>query len=35
VLPRLPYALVYRAEADSSVTILRFLHTSRIWPEGL
>lgn len=34
VLPRLPYVLVYRAEGDSSVTILRLLHTSRIWPVG-
>ncbi len=33
VLPSLPYVLVYRVETDASVSILRFLHTSRVWPE--
>lgn len=30
-LPRLPFVIVYRAR-PGRVTILRLLHTSRIWP---
>lgn len=32
ILPRLPYIIIYRL-SGKTITILRVLHTSRLWPS--